>query len=798
MTMRVTILSTVMGESGSLLAAGSTYTVGDQFGQELVNSGRATDTDRALAVPQTELKPYFATDPLTGAVTGLVGPGGALLSLNVVRPPVKTLDPDGFWSMASYGEVGRYLYGFATTGGSQVTRLDRDTGIVSNFGVALPQNTITLVKPITESHVLVGTNNGTTTNSYYLTKDGGATWTLVLTMPFASTSLALHSDGLCVATINGSTVLLAGDYNTNASRVSGSTNDAVYLRRSDDLGETWTEVTRWNTDGTNNNTRHIHCVKQFNPNGSIYVMCGDSGTQTGIYRWDGVASWPVNVTPTNVVETSGLKASGGRQALRVVDAVMKDGYLWYGADSETGLGTGGALDAGIWKIREDLDVSTLTKVAFPNSLGLAQAIWYSVILSTGQMALVTGNAQPSDGQKFNQIILSNEDWTEFKAVGAYRAADATTYISPLILNEYNGALYVSCYGGAGKTDVSTVSCKVSDKDFRGDFETVYRPDTIHPVYWLDQANGNDVNNGYTKGTAFKSLYQALTGGRMTYGARLQIIGNYDHGSEAAAPGTLRSSVNPAMNGNARPGDEFEPLVIAGDGATKTILNYGTNSTSFVWFQMYGATAQKIELQDLRFNANKATGTPVYSDVAQGAGAHTFGYVRCIVGDYTNTTDKITRFAKSDGLYVYSLGSIFECPLGLANAAFESYAAVGNGNFYFENSVIFGGNRQVLLQGTGNKIGFRNFISVGAYQSVINIAAAATVTSKGALDCEFYLDQVPGAVVINDQASLTWAGEFKRCEVSGFGGGFGATAAFDGYSTLRKWPVPVIRYADYVY
>ena len=81
MTMRVTILSTVMGESGSLLTAGSTYTVSDQFGQELVNSGRATDTDRAMAVPQTELKPYFATDPLTGAVTGLVGPGVVLLTL---------------------------------------------------------------------------------------------------------------------------------------------------------------------------------------------------------------------------------------------------------------------------------------------------------------------------------------------------------------------------------------------------------------------------------------------------------------------------------------------------------------------------------------------------------------------------------------------------------------------------------------------------------------------------------------------------------------------------------------------
>ena len=85
MTMRVTILSTVMGQSGSLLAAGSTYTVGDQFGQELVRSGRATDTDRAMAVPQTELKPYFATDPLTGSVTGLVGPGGVIFAKNVSK-----------------------------------------------------------------------------------------------------------------------------------------------------------------------------------------------------------------------------------------------------------------------------------------------------------------------------------------------------------------------------------------------------------------------------------------------------------------------------------------------------------------------------------------------------------------------------------------------------------------------------------------------------------------------------------------------------------------------------------------
>lgn len=48
MTMRVTILQTVMGEAGSLLTAASTYTVSDAFGAALVGSGRATDTDSVL------------------------------------------------------------------------------------------------------------------------------------------------------------------------------------------------------------------------------------------------------------------------------------------------------------------------------------------------------------------------------------------------------------------------------------------------------------------------------------------------------------------------------------------------------------------------------------------------------------------------------------------------------------------------------------------------------------------------------------------------------------------------------
>lgn len=48
MTMRVTIITTLMGESGSLLTAGSIYTVSKAFGASIVGGGRATDTDKVL------------------------------------------------------------------------------------------------------------------------------------------------------------------------------------------------------------------------------------------------------------------------------------------------------------------------------------------------------------------------------------------------------------------------------------------------------------------------------------------------------------------------------------------------------------------------------------------------------------------------------------------------------------------------------------------------------------------------------------------------------------------------------
>ena len=785
-------LTSDIRHGGAIVPANTTVTYDPAVEADLVARKSATYVG-APATTDLGVPAMVKQNLLTGVIEIFGENGERVLSVKdgevVNGPPVKTLDPVDFYSANTFDSFGQYIYGIASSSGGQVVVIDRESGVQSNYGAPVPitGGGLAWVKAISTSRLIVGAGNGGTTMTYYLTADSGATWQTVLVMSISAVSLALNPKGLCVATIGGSTVLLAGEYNTNGARVDGSTNDRVRLLRSNDLGATWEEVTRWNTDGANNNIRHIHGVKQYEPNGRIYVMTGDTDAQAAFYSWDGVSAWPVNVTPANVTPSGGLKVAAGRQAFRAIDPTLKDGYLWWLCDCETG-GATGAMESGVWKMSADLDISTLRRVATPNSTARQMAGWFQDVLPTGELVILCGNAATVAGQKYNQVVVSNRDWTDFKAVAAYRCTDSTPYPVPLLLSQYDGKLWVSCFGGSGKTDMSTVVCQLSANDFRGDFETAYRPDTIHPVYWVDETNGLDTNNGFRPSSAFKTISYAVTGARMTYGARLQIKGaSITHNS---------GSITVVMNGHARQGDPTEPLVIAGDGATKTTLTYGAAATSFVMFQLFGATAQKLEWQDLTFASQKDTGTPMHSDVSQGAGAHSFGIVRCIVGDYKQSSNRPSRYVKSSGLYAYAYGSVIECPTGLANPTFET-AADGGGNFYFENSVIIGANKQIRLRGaTSSAVAMRNCIIYGAYQAVLSIDAGATVGTKTAIDCEFYSDQVSGSVVIADSAGLSWSGDFKRCRVSGMG--YGVAAAFDGYSVLQRKPVPVVDYLDYVF
>jgi hypothetical protein len=119
MTMRVTMLQTVMGESGSLLNASSTYTVSDAFGAALVGAGRATDIDSSLK-PKSEENIAAASRTLTGADVD------TLVVCNSASAVVLTIPTDAVGGFTGRAVIGLYQAGAGassfTAGGSVTLR----------------------------------------------------------------------------------------------------------------------------------------------------------------------------------------------------------------------------------------------------------------------------------------------------------------------------------------------------------------------------------------------------------------------------------------------------------------------------------------------------------------------------------------------------------------------------------------------------------------------------------------------------------------------------------------------------
>lgn len=142
MTMRITMRQTRMGESGSLLDSGSTYTVSDAFGAAMVGAGYATDTDLAISAPNIGgpqpmgydprrrstvsgdriyvLDEQFRTSTLTNALDAVFGtPTFSRASANAT-----VIDHNGLMQFALSGEARFY-------GARRVCNLISDTEVLS-------------------------------------------------------------------------------------------------------------------------------------------------------------------------------------------------------------------------------------------------------------------------------------------------------------------------------------------------------------------------------------------------------------------------------------------------------------------------------------------------------------------------------------------------------------------------------------------------------------------------------------------------------------------------------------------
>ncbi len=720
-----------------------------------------------------------------GAPEGFGDLASAVLKgVGINNDAVKSVDPVDFYDIASLCNFGDFMYGVSAFDTNVVVQINLKTHAKTNYGSALPITHIRNIKCLSDGSMIVEADGNTDVYRYYKTSDGGATWRLVLTQDILGVRM-LTNRSMCEATINGSTVLLYGEYNINTSRTSGGANDRVRLLRSDDMGETWSEVTRWNTNGSRTDVRHTHAVLQ-SPSGRIFVNTGDSNSESCMYSWDGVSPWPVNVLPADTVQTAGLRSVSGSQQTRAIDMLFKDGAVWYIPD----LGSGqlsSHRQMGVWKINEDLDPSSFVKVSavMTNQFGVAG--WLGCTADNGEFVWLGGVTNPRAGGKYAPIVLGNKAWTDFKTVGALRCDNSAVEVVPYNMFFYDGRVYVSCSRPSGKTPRATAVFEVSLNDFKGEFYTRYRPETVHPVYYVDPVNGSDANNGFSPRTAWRTFHYGLLANRMTYGARMQIMSDID-------VTTTGSNGVPRMDANATPGDPAEPLVVSGGGATKTKITLNNASTSAMLVQLWGSAAQKVEFQDIELRNNRVdAGFMSANASAGGAGAHSLGFVRCLINTAVSGV-RLQRVALSDNCPVRSYSSVFMFREG-AEDMFDSLNT-GGASYTFDGCLVSSGNIHTTYRGGANNSFYAvNTDFVGAFKQSLHVLSGSEFTSIYGLDVNFWNDYAPNSFAIVDAASVAWNGQFRR---SAGNQPRGVAAAFDGYSRVEQNAIPVFNYADYVY
>lgn len=306
-----------------------------------------------------------------GVVTGLIGPSGHVGQLK----PSAGLSLKSVISKAVFGQFsdGKYLCTDKTTGNfaQKLFTANGDiTGTTTN--VILSNTDVTALKNSTgtiiggssagiwdawvlsdDSFLFAVVGHGTYAGKMFLYKANSAgnvgndvgfsnKQAVIDIGTYLGTQTAqiytLHNRSLCEATVNGSKVLIFCEYNVNGSRVAGTNGDQAIAYKSTDMGRTWTELLRFNTDGSTRNISHFHGVKQNPYTGQIYFMTGDVSNERAIIVWDGVSAAPAaNSSMATIASTAGWGVIYGSELHRTADLLFTPTYAYslLDCDNET-------------------------------------------------------------------------------------------------------------------------------------------------------------------------------------------------------------------------------------------------------------------------------------------------------------------------------------------------------------------------------------------------------------------------------------------------------------------------------
>ena len=526
----------------------------------------------------------------------------SLESIGIFPTPQWTVRPARLWPVANlplsaYCADSTHAYGIGSDGGSllAVKLADGSTSYSHYFGSGTLVKDAWLFGNVMLASV-AGADLGGGVRQYnlYRSLDKGVTWASVLVAD-KTDSYFLHQ-GICEATIGGRYCLLAAEYNVNGSRVSGGANDSVNLWRSDDLGATWYAALTWNVGY--HEIRHFHGVAQDPTTDLIFLLCGDDA-ESRIVSWDGTSPSPATPSVTNLNATSGWKAIGGTQRERFVGIAFKGAHFYGMVDSF-------AAQSGIWR-GKCADLSDFGRVSTGPRYDAITADnngWYGFAATNGDIYFCTQVTAVSTARQ--SVVYGSRDGENWYAVAQYRCLANAEACLPRSFHQIpDGRIMLQVDYSTGRLTKQTILLQQSDMDFIED-----RPDVLSPVYFVDPVYGNDSTGTGDFHTPWKTVNKAISGNRITHGARVMITRDGVF-NEAA--------VNLAWAAHAdNPGETGQPVTISGTGRDACILNYLTPASSNTIYRPDANNQLEIEHLTARIPATSTCASWSYTSTTTGS------------------------------------------------------------------------------------------------------------------------------------------------------------------------------------
>ena len=702
--------------------------------------------------------PVFAATNLTGgSIFSAAGkPVLEVLDGRVVSDDADTvpeLEPVDWFPDFLLNGSSAYLYGRSASDARDFVRIDpvtRARTVVTNpWSVSSPR-AIRSIMVTSASGVLlcsVGASSQTAASmEIWRSSDSGNSWAKVLTLGSANAGTingiwTLSDRNFC----EGVSGWYIGEYNVNSSRTDGGANDAVVLWKSTDQGATWAVNQTWNTGGSHQ-IRHIHALKRVDS--KILICTGDSDAESAMILWDEAAT--VGGVALSVLT---VPVQYGSQRSRIVDlAHCDDGYIYHMGDGATSA-TNSVSDVGWFRTKvgmseypERLDGKIS---AYPN-----RDIYYAAEFSTGALAFIEEITNTVTSDFSVGVWVTNESRSRIERVGAIRLSSATTgAVTPTMFQVGNTVYtaFASTVLGKGAS-IGTAAFTVSaTKRWCG-----VRPDTIHPVYWVNPATGTDnadAERGFRPSLPFASLKYALEGNRVVQGARIILPeGDFTETlTTVIAPNTDQTNVDAATF-----------TTVDGAGISKTKHSAGDASTVTNTFSL-GAEQCRLEFKDIHLSTKRAVSTQAIFSGSGANSAQAMQFIRARVGGkdigVLQAVVCNTNLAAGGSITVTAYDSEF-----VAMTVGASYLFTGDvdGPLNFTGfRVVFDGGRGAFNPASTDTISIEDGLFTN--YTVTAIRAAATATKVPATkNCRFH--SFVGLPQWIDDGTLTESGQWvgARC------------------------------------